>query len=191
MVDSLQIITAMGLVSNTLSANIFYLLSKIQKLAGFELVSPDELKQSLAPNLTDTQPVNYGFLEMGSDGATLIPNLGFFFAGMIFIFVKFLVAYFLTYITLCSRNKVLNKLHRRLLQDLCFGDIIVLFLKGFLDFSVGYGANLEQLKWVTTNDIFNNILVIWISAVVLCFPPICMVFFKKSLSKLRNKDFKG
>ena len=54
MVNSLQVITAMGLVSFTLSANVYYLLSEIQKLAGFELVSPDDFIQFLVPNLTET-----------------------------------------------------------------------------------------------------------------------------------------
>ena len=183
MVNSLQVITAMGLLSNTLSANVYYLLSEVQKLAGFELLPPDNFIQFLVPSLTDTQPVNDGFLEMGYDGATLIPNLGFFFVGMIFVLVKFLAAYFLTWFTLCSRNPTLNRLHQRLLHDLCFGDIIVLVLEGFLDFSIGCGANLEQLKWVTTDDFLNNILVILLSAVVLCFAPVCLVFLKKNLSR--------
>ena len=134
--------------------------------------------------------MNYGFLEMGSDSATLIPNLGFFFLGMIFVFVKCLVSYFLTFFTLCSRNPVLNKLQRRLLHDLFFGDVLVLVLEGFLDFSIGCGANLEQLKWVTFYDLFNNMLVFLLTVVVLCFPLICLVFVKKNLSRIREKGFR-
>ena len=133
--------------------------------------------------------MNDGFLEMGSDNATLIPNLGFFFVGMIFVSVKILAAYFLSLFTLCSRNRYLKNLQVQFLQELFYGDIILLVLEGFLDFSIGCGANLEQLKWVTNNDWFNNILVFWLSVLVVCFPPICLVFMKKNLSSIRDKNF--
>ena len=67
--------------------------------------------------------------------------------------------------------------------------VLVLIIEGYLDFSIGCLANLQQLEWETSDDYFNNLLVLLLIPLLFIFPPICYFFLSKNVDKLRIWSF--
>ena len=67
--------------------------------------------------------------------------------------------------------------------------MLVLVIEGFLDFSIGCLANLQQLEWNTPEDYANNLLVGLLIPVILLFPPLCYLFLRKNEKILRMQSF--
>ena len=64
MVNALQLLTTLGLVSQKMPANALQALSDLQSLAGFEVIPPDGIIAFLFPNISETSAANESFHEM-------------------------------------------------------------------------------------------------------------------------------
>ena len=190
MVNTLQVLVCFGLTSLPMAPNVYVVLNDVTKLAGFELLPPEDVLAAMHLNFSETDPVNSGFYEMGVDSKTLIPNLGFFFIGILINLLAFALLVLLWALLKFRPTKTLAKICKGLRNCLMWSGVLVLLVEGFLAFSIGCGANLQQIVWEKFADFFNNLLVLLLTPVILIFPPLCYFFLRLVEDRMRYPIYK-
>ncbi|TNV87834.1 hypothetical protein FGO68_gene14781 [Halteria grandinella] len=190
MVNTLQLIIHMNMLSVIMPANVQLFFSLIVNIVQFKIVPTDKIISTLFGIKQEFKSkVSPEFQQTGYGTTNILKNLGLLLLAVIGV-IALIGLVFLMRLG-AKRFPIINKIQLMISRKLFFNSIIRGLLEAYMKFGISTWISTMALKIDEREDIINAWVTLFMAAFVLSLPFSIYIFLYKNQHRLQEEDFKG
>jgi hypothetical protein len=190
MVNTMQLIIHMNMLSVLMPANVQLFFSLIVQIVNFKVIKTDTIISTLFGFKQEFKSkVSPEFQQTGYETSNLLKNLGLLLLAVIGVLCLVVLIWLMRFAA--KRFPIVDKIQTMISRKLFFNSILRGLLEAYLKFGISTWIAVKAFNIDERDDIINAWMTILMTSFVMGFPVFIYVFLRRNAEKLQLEDFKG